>query len=541
MPRSDDESTPSVGANVMIYFKDELLAKVHILQLQVAWSAVGELYQEAAAKESQGIMTVDIAQMKRDGKFLFDDNFSVYYKDVFTKRFIPCLVEMFHQKPLTNLPSDPIEALRLLVLCERLGAAMKQNSKTHLEQLLDRSVALDENRNANESMPFRMFQASMDLDLIAPPRSSLQELVVNRSLEMLITRLPESLDALGELHMIASEMHRHYMCNRLFMATSKRSQEFNSLNRIQGGGTTAGKREAEKNDENAQRNAEERERLRVEREALGAERERLRVEVSKWEAAKQQQARAQVSPRNGGGGGSQENSFAVNSTFRSNGAAGGRGECNNGNEGVNGVLAMRQGLILFKIGRQSGNRIVRINGDTLEWRKEYGSYTRDHSVSQRDVINVKTTEQHSFSIVHKAGILTFRALNDQAAALFAQAVDHWMRGRSVGGASAMDNVRNNNASVTMNRMSVAASMTAPMASMNHASATFQASTATIPNQNHHQQQAGTTANGTMINRRFSRMSFNRPAPTSGPLSAAATPPMPRSTAPLDLSFGSTDS
>lgn len=536
MPRSDNESTaPSVGANVMIYFKDELLAKVHILQLSVAWSAVSELYQEAAGKESQGIMTVDVAHMKRDGQLLFDDNFSVYYKDVFTKRFIPCLHEMFHQKPLTNLPSDSTEALRLLVLCERLGAVMKQNAKTHLEQLLDRSVALDENRNANESMPFRLFQGSMDLDLIAPPRSSLQELVVNRSLEMLIHRLPESLDALGELHMIASEMHRHYMCNRLFMATSKRSQEVNSLNRIQGGGgTAAGKREAEKNDENAQRNAEERERLRLEREALDAERERLRVESIKLEVAKQQQAKAHASPRNGNGAGSQENSFAANGTFRANGAAGGGG---NSNDGVSGVLALRQGLILFKIGRQSGNRIVRLNGDTLEWRKEYGSFTRDRSVSQRDVISVRVLDQHCFAVAYNGGTLQFRALSEQAAGLFTQAVDHWMRGRSVGGASALTNVRSNNnsASVTMNRMSVAPSAAAPMASMSHAGAK---APAPAPSQNQQ-----TTANGTMIRGRFSsRMSFNHPAPTSGPLVAAASaPPMPRSTAPLDLSFGSTDS
>lgn len=94
-----------------------------------------------------------------------------------------------------------------------------------------------------------------------------------------------------------------------------------------------------------------------------------------------------------------------------------------------GALALRQGIVLEKVGRNTGERIVRMVGDTLEWRKGSGRFTKEHTVLRQDVVSIKVVDPlgKTFLLSTKTGLLTLRALNEQAASMLVQAIDSWAK------------------------------------------------------------------------------------------------------------------
>jgi hypothetical protein len=69
-----------VGANVKILWRGEELERVHFPLLQVPWSFVGRLRDEAEKNEHQGMMTVDLAHLKQDGLPLFAEDFPACFQ-----------------------------------------------------------------------------------------------------------------------------------------------------------------------------------------------------------------------------------------------------------------------------------------------------------------------------------------------------------------------------------------------------------------------------------------------------------------------------
>jgi len=396
-------------------------------------------------------MTVDLAILRQDGVPLFNDDFNAMFREVFVRRFIPCLNEKFNQrdpsKPLTKLPEDVGDGVRLLVLCERLKAALKQDVKDHLDRQLSRS---ERSSRPAEAAPFKIVQASLELDSTVPPRGSLQERVVNHAIEMMASQLPESLDALQELCQMACDLGRGEMCMKLFRATAEKALAMAGkvapkgpkppARQISGGLDDAANPEDSvlsglndlKIDNSQEMRKLEVERARLEKLARDLEREKreLREEAARMEYSRANQAAATTPYASRRGQEmtmepmdneySEENSF--NNGQQDQGRLAGIAQ--------DGALALRQGVVLEKVGRNTGDRIVRISGDTLEWRRGNGRFTKEHQVLRNDVVSIKVVDAtgRTFLLSTKTGLLTLRALSEPAANLFVQALEAWARG-----------------------------------------------------------------------------------------------------------------
>jgi hypothetical protein len=412
----------------------------------VPWSFVGRLRDEAEKNEHQGMMTVDLAILRQDGVPLFADDFPNTFREVFVRRFVPCLNEKFNQrdpsKPLTKLPEDVGDAVRLLVLCERLKAALKQDVKDHLDRMLARSERAS---RPAEGAPFKIVQASLELDPTVPPRGTLQERVVHHAIEMLASQLPESLDALQELVQLACELQRHEMCIRLFRATSEKAlvmagKTVKSRKDIRQ--ATAAEEVATADDSvlsgitevkdklehgfDARKLENERQKIYQERERLEQDKREFREERARLEAYKASVQGAAYASRK-----TAMEPIADNISNEENSFNNGQDQGPSAQIGQDGALALRQGVILEKIGRNTGDRIVRMVGDTLEWRKGNGRFTKEHTVFRHDVVSIKIVDAagRTFLLSTKTGLLTLRALSEPAANLFVQAIDSWVKGQ----------------------------------------------------------------------------------------------------------------
>jgi len=108
-------------------------------------------------------------------------------------------------------------------------------------------------------------------------------------------------------------------------------------------------------------------------------------------------------------------------------------EVNRTSMGQDGILALRQGVLLEKVGKNTGDRIVRMAGDVLEWRKGSGRFTKEHTVFRQDVVNVKVVDAagRTFLLSTRTGLLTLRALSEQGAQMFVQAIEAWVKGQGM--------------------------------------------------------------------------------------------------------------
>jgi hypothetical protein len=404
----------SVGANVKILWRGEELDRVHFPVLQVTWSFVGRLRDEAEKNEHQGMMTVDLVSLKQDGIPVFTDDFPKMYREVFVRRFVPCLNEKFNQrdpsKPLSKLPDDIGDSLKLLVICEKLKAAMKEDVKQHIDRLLVRSMEKMNGTRPNEQAAFKVLHATLEMDPV-PPRQSLQEKVVTRAMDMLCAQLPASLDALQELIMLASELHRHEMCSRLFRAALEKALETSAkepvLAMLAQKAVTQQNYE-EKNEENNNATDVAREKLQYERERLDAERRELRNEWTKLESAKENH---------------HDGSSQASAKFSTS---------NNESTSVVSTL-MRQGLVMEKVGASSGERVVQLVGETFQWKKVGSKFTSENTVNRTDVVNVKLADVAGKTMIlmtRNAGAQTFRFVSEQAAQTVLNYVENWIKSQA---------------------------------------------------------------------------------------------------------------
>lgn len=454
-------TSSSVGANVKVFWHSEEWVRLHYAPLQVPWSFVGRLRDEAEKNETGGMMTVDLAALRQDGVPVFNEDFPSVFRGVFVHRFVPCLNEKFNQrdpnKPLTTLPDDVEEAFRLLVLCEKLKAALKQDVKDHLDRLVVR--AGERGLRANEGAPFKIVHATLELDPTVPCRGSLQERVVHRATEMLSAGLPETMDALQELIQLACELGRTEMCTRLFRSAVEKALTMPARTLPVAGGVLSAaptsiktQQDAEGSDkrryqglEDAKRTEDDRYKVTQEMEALQRAKREFAEERARFEQYKasnngeQQrgsnlfpvaipQRRAPEIPDHNSTT-SEENSFSTHNM--SSPGVDQKPVMVSGNvTAVNGSLALRQGVVLEKVGRNTGDRIVRMVGDVLEWRKGSGRFTKDHTVFRHDVVSVKTVDPSgkTFLLSTRTGLLTLRALNEPAAQMFVQAIEQWVKG-----------------------------------------------------------------------------------------------------------------
>ena len=133
----------TVGANVRVLWMDEELERMHFAAIHVPWSFVGTLRdgaEKAGQDQMTGMMEVDIADLQRDGTPLFEEDFNEVFRGIFVDRFVPCVHEKFNQqgaKPERLLPEDIGEAFKMLVLCERLKACLRDDVHEHIKTTLD--------------------------------------------------------------------------------------------------------------------------------------------------------------------------------------------------------------------------------------------------------------------------------------------------------------------------------------------------------------------------------------------------------------------
>ena len=52
--------------------------------------------------------------------------------------------------------------------------------------------------------------------------------------------------------------------------------------------------------------------------------------------------------------------------------------------GTHGALALKQGIVIEKVGKSAGERIVRLSGDVLEWRKGNGRFSTTTGLGGRN-------------------------------------------------------------------------------------------------------------------------------------------------------------
>jgi len=465
-PRKSDiggeVTSSSVGANVKILWREEELERVHFPLLQVPWSFVGRLRDEAEKNEHQGMMTVDLAILRQDGVPLFTDDFPATFREVFVRRFVPCLNEKFNQrdpsKPLTKLPEDVGDSVRLLVICERLKGALKQDVKDHLDRLLIRAEKLDRPARQNEGAPFKIVQASLELDHTVPPRGTLQERVVQHAIDILAGQLPESLDAIQELVQLACELQRHEMCIRLFRATAEKSLQMAGKTVPSRGGKdksysklpTAVEEDVNGDEsindpvsdikdkyeaiQESKKIEMERARLSQMMDKLEQQKKETREEISRLEHLRATMNNGTyvsgtvISSRRG-----QEMMEAQENNSSEENVLDNGQEVNRTSMGQDGILALRQGVLLEKVGKNTGDRIVRMAGDVLEWRKGSGRFTKEHTVFRQDVVNVKVVDAagRTFLLSTRTGLLTLRALSEQGAQMFVQAIEAWVKGQGM--------------------------------------------------------------------------------------------------------------
>jgi len=372
------------------------------------------------------MMVVDMANLKADGVFLFtEDNFNAKFREVCVRRFVPLMNERFNypNQPLTRLPEDVGDSLRLLVLCERLKAVLKEDVKQHLDKLVAKSANSATPVRPNEGAPFKILHASLELDTTIPPRGSLQERVVHRALDTLSSSLPESLDAIEELVRFACELGRHEMAARLFRSAAEKAL---AQAGIRVGGTSKtpsaraidelahddqfeSPREALERGETLQQVKAERAKLQALAESIERQRQELREERAKFDGLKGLRSE-NASPN-----------FSTSSIIGAASSTAAAAEF--------GAIALAQGMVMDKVGTNSGERIVRLAGDVLEWRKGSGRFSKENAVARGDVVSVKVVDPgqgKTFLLSTKTGLLTLRTSSDACTDLLVAALDKWI-------------------------------------------------------------------------------------------------------------------
>jgi len=262
---------------------------------------------------------------------------------------------------------------------------------------------------------------------------------------MLASMLPDSMDAIQELVQGCCELNRNEMCARLFRVSIEKTIAGNIRALKQQSSSKAvhtaeaddsmnmeAKYEEKRDHKERERIASERDRLMQEREKIEIERRELRQEFARLEQMKGSMNNYAV------GTTSTKRDFQMADPGLDNSISE-ENSFNNGQDtgksasvmAQHGALALRQGVVFEKVGKNTGERIVRISGDVLEWRKGAGRFTKEHTVNRQDVVNIKIVDPQgkTFLVSTKTGLLTLRALSEPAANLFVQAIDIWVKGQ----------------------------------------------------------------------------------------------------------------
>ena len=83
--------------------------------------------------------------------------------------------------------------------------------------------------------------------------------------------------------------------------------------------------------------------------------------------------------------------------------------------------------------KNSGERIVRLAGDALEWRKGNGKWSKEHTILRQDVVSVKVVDPQGKTLLvsTRTGLLTLRTLSEPACQLIVTAIESWVKGAPV--------------------------------------------------------------------------------------------------------------
>ena len=405
----------TVGANVRVLWMDEELERMHFAAIHVPWSFVGTLRdgaERAGSDQMTGMMEVDIADLQRGGKPLFEEDFNEVFRDIFVNRFVPCVHEKFNmkgEKPQALLPEDIGQAFKMLVLCERLKAALRDDVYGHIKETLEMDKPPPQAGDAAipfsfamETAAFALVQTSLSFADRAP-QGSLQETVIEQAVTILVDLLPHSLPALQNLVSEASEHGRPDMAVQLFKDTTERTLSIGNMH-------FQDERERAENFVNeikarydARRDANH---LDVFARHLVSATSRCKEAYDSWSAQRERSSAG---------------------------------------------VALKQGVLLEKACSPGGDRIVRVFGNRFEWRKlakknweSTPAKAEKYLIRKEEItmIGMKNTDRsgRTFEIVGRGSVrsVSFRASDPQSCRHIVETLKMWWTGAGpfqTGGAS----------------------------------------------------------------------------------------------------------
>lgn len=465
-------SSHSVGANVRILWNGEELIRVHFASIHVPWSLVGRIRDEAEKNEANGMMTVELADLKSQGRSVFGEDFNEKFRGVLVRRFFPCVNEKFNARGddrLSRLPEDVSDSFILLVLAERLKSTIKEDVKNHLDELV-RATPPGGSKRPTETAVYQIVHSSILLNDPAP-KGSLQEKVAQRSLELLAKGLPDTLNALHELLQLCCDRGRHEIAGQIFKISvsealnlggndnvlrppqgaqndTKSSDQVNQnahfqtptrasmLHEIRRGSMTDSKINSNayvpegvpRLKDHYEHITDQKRREMESKEDSGSQKlivhERQTTEMEDG-SMKHRKAFNSEGPKHAKDQGLNISLMDENSIISEN----------NGNISLvengksTGMLAFNQGIVLEKVCKNKGERIIRIQGDTMEWRKPTGRWAPQRRINRADVVNVKVVDptHRTFLVSTRTGLLTLRAISEESCSKWVATIQHWVK------------------------------------------------------------------------------------------------------------------
>eukprot|EP00516_Mucochytrium_quahogii_P006670 CAMPEP_0203755946 /NCGR_PEP_ID=MMETSP0098-20131031/9283_1 /ASSEMBLY_ACC=CAM_ASM_000208 /TAXON_ID=96639 /ORGANISM=" , Strain NY0313808BC1" /LENGTH=717 /DNA_ID=CAMNT_0050647593 /DNA_START=248 /DNA_END=2398 /DNA_ORIENTATION=- len=379
----------SVGANVRVVWKKKEYARLHFAAIHVPWSCVTRLRDVAEVNCTKSeMMVVDIAKLCREEEneenvILFQENFDSVFGRIFTRYFIPLLHEKFNGKGTVSteyFPDDIEDGFVLLVLAERLGAVLKEDIYTHLQNILNASQRED---NALGNNSFKLINTSIAFSS-PPPRETYQAIITSEAIESLINAIPTSLKALEVLVENCCFRSRPDLAAELFRRSTLYSLAISE-------------KSSRKNLEDA-------------KSYFSALEERLNVKERE-----QSQLSLFASLMTGA-------SETIKTSYENS--------LQNQSEAVVGA-GFKQGMVLHKVGMgaSGGTRVVRCLNEFIEWKK-VGKREALKSIPRTSIVAISAVESDStkrtFRISSsKDGLITFRADSEAIRDQCVQSLQRW--------------------------------------------------------------------------------------------------------------------
>jgi len=193
----------SIGANVRILCHGRDLSRMHWAAIAVPWSGV-KVFKEYAEKSNydRNSLTpspIDIGKLvSPKGLVLFQEDFEKVFGAIFKNCFVPVVHAKFNGQgeiPADMLPKSVDVAFKLLVIAERLSAAIENDLHKHLMMLIHETTADD---LPLASVSYTLINTSLSFSR-SPDKGTLQFNIIHEAIDTLVKLAPLSIPALEDL------------------------------------------------------------------------------------------------------------------------------------------------------------------------------------------------------------------------------------------------------------------------------------------------------------------------------------------------------